>query len=144
MGYKEAQNKAKLFYKRIKIEDKPGVIFADLRGTRLVRIYSDPRPLIYYNDLPFRTFMIEVISLKRAGIRPRFSFYDTDELEGYASELRGEIPNGYCKSCGKDIIDLVNWDFLNRGYEKKIDDRIDGYYIVNYCDECRKKKKIKD
>ena len=138
MDYREAKNKKGLFYKPISIEDTSGAVFADLRGTWLVRISSDPRPYIYYKDVPFRSFMIEVATLKRAGIEPRFSFYDTDELEGFAVELR-DIPDGYCNSCGKDIINVVDWDFLNRSFEKKIDD--EGYYIVSYCDDCRDKAK---
>ena len=47
LEYMESQNKPNLFYK--KINEK--VIFADLRGTEVIPIWDDWRPMIYSKDL---------------------------------------------------------------------------------------------
>lgn len=69
LGYKESTTKPHLFYKHIKTEIRSkdgqitrvnGAVFADLRGTEIVPIWSDSRPLIYFRNLPFNTFLPEL------------------------------------------------------------------------------------
>ncbi|OLS29421.1 MAG: hypothetical protein HeimC2_00510 [Candidatus Heimdallarchaeota archaeon LC_2] len=45
LNYKESKQKPNLFYR---VLPNGGVIFADMRGTEIVPIWEDPRPMIYW------------------------------------------------------------------------------------------------
>jgi len=136
LGYSESFNKPNLFYKQI----NSGIVFADLRGTVIVPIWDDLRPLVYRSKtVAFDYFMKEVVRLKRSGCNPRGSFYDMCEPGGWGFLLdEGEIPTGYCKRCGKDIIEIVNWDILLEDYYILYDKGIDPFLELNYCAICKK------
>ena len=57
LGYMESKKKPNLFY----IRKNNGFIFADLRGTLIVPIWDDLRPLVYKSkELAFESFIKEV------------------------------------------------------------------------------------
>ncbi|MFX1470849.1 MAG: hypothetical protein ACFFB8_19590 [Promethearchaeota archaeon] len=136
LGYYEGINKPNLFFKQI----DGGIVFADLRGTEIIPIWDDLRPLVYKSrNLDFTIFMKEVVRLKRSGCNPRGSFYDMYEPDGWGFLLDNcEIPTGYCKRCGKDIIDFVNWKILLEDYYSICEKGIDYYLELNCCDICKK------
>ncbi len=136
LAYSESFNKPNLFYKSIEGD----CIFADLRGTLDVPIWEDPRPLVYKSKtFDFNSFMKEVVRLNRSGCDPRGSFYDMCEPDGWGFLLdNGEIPTGYCKRCGKDIIDNVNWDILLEDIYSLYEKGTDYYLELNYCNICRR------
>lgn len=136
LGYSESINKPNLFYSQI----NGSFMYADLRGTVVVPIWDDIRPLVYKSKkLNFNSFMKEVVRLKRAGCSPRGSFYDMYEPDGWGFLLDNEeIPTGYCKRCGKDIIDIVKWDILLEDIYSLYEKGIDYYLELNYCNICRK------
>lgn len=136
LGYKESYNKPNLFY----IQINKGIVFADVRGTEIVPIWDDLRPLVYKSkNLDFNSFMKEVVRLKRSGCDPRGSFYDMYEPEGWGFLLDdGKIPAGYCKRCGKDIIDNVNWDILLGDFYALYEKGIVLHLELNYCPICKR------
>ena len=124
LGYKETEKKPNLFYKPIKTEknskdDKTvqvkGVVFADLRGTGFVPIWDDPSPLFYSLDLPISVFLPEFILLVQSGCSPRVSFEEECESGGWMFGL-DELPSGYCKRCGENILSEVNWEILKEDF----------------------------
>lgn len=146
LGYNDSKTKPNLFYKPIKSEIKSenditiqvnGVIFADMRGTEVVPIWGDPRPLVYSSDLPFNIFLPEFILLERSGCSPRVSFYEECEPDGWMFGL-DEIPSGYCKRCGEDILFKMDWEILNQDFIELYSQGIDQSLEVNYCETCRK------
>lgn len=146
LGYEESRTKLNLFYKPINTEVKSkdrkynivkGAVFADLRGTDIIPIWSDSRPLIYFTDLPFNIFIPEFILLERSGCSPRVSFYDDCEPDGWMFGLDG-IPSGFCKRCGVEIIDEVDWEILRKDFIELYSQGIDQNLEVQYCETCRK------
>ncbi|MFW9880460.1 MAG: hypothetical protein ACFFG0_45915 [Candidatus Thorarchaeota archaeon] len=120
LGSQESVKKQNLCYKQLKYEitekaidshESKGIMFVDMRGTDIVPIWDDPRPITYSKELPFRNYMIEFIRLVRAGCSPRLTFFQSSEPDGWAFGL-DIIPDGYCKGCGVDIIKSVKWDIL--------------------------------
>ncbi|MBU4190235.1 MAG: DUF2116 family Zn-ribbon domain-containing protein [Candidatus Thermoplasmatota archaeon] len=115
-GFIESKNKPNLFYKKI----DEGIIFADMRGTEIIPIWSDASPLIYYE------FNIDVPLWKRRRIlnnevskcNGRFSFYEDSEPDGL---MFNNEEDGYCKNCGKDFQDngLFCSKKCEEEYEKK-------------------------
>ena len=146
LGHRDSRTKPNLFYKPIETEIKSkdnkiiqvkGAIFADMRGTEIVPIWSDPRPLVYSSDLPFNIFLPEYIILERSGCSPRVSFYEECEPGGWMFGL-DEIPSGYCKRCGEDILFKADWEILNKDFIELYSQGIDQNLEVNYCETCRK------
>ena len=146
LGYDESINKPNLFYKCLTFsQNQNGIIFVDLRGTDFVPIWEDPDPIVYKNDnLAFADFFKEVVTLKGSGVSIRFSFFDMCEPEGWGFFLN-EIPSGYCKRCGKNILEEVDWTILQNGaYNIKIQEKlIDINIEVNHCNICKKMEYIK-
>ena len=151
LGYIESKNKQNLFYKQIYFEsdesgensaDNKGIMFVDMRGTSIVPIWDDPHPITYSNELPFKKYMIEFISLVRAGCSPRLTFFQESEPDGWAFGL-DEIPDGYCKGCGSDIITTVKWDILEEDINDLLSKGLDPNIEVNYCEKCKKSQKSK-
>ena len=141
LGFEESINKPNLFYKCLTVnQDKNGIIFIDLRGTSIIPIWDDPDPIAYKNEiLEFTDFMKEVVYLKGSGVPIRFSYYDKCEPEGWGFFLK-EIPSGYCKRCGKNIINNVDWTILQDGaYNIKIQENLVDINIeVNHCKICKR------
>ena len=133
LGYKASNKKPNLFYKKI----GDGFVFADLRGTSIVPIWDDARPLIYKQNLSYKTFLIEFITLVRAGCDPRVSFYEECEPDGWMFSL-SQIPTGYCKRCGEDILYRVKWDLLKEDFFKLYEEGIELSLELEYCETCRK------
>ena len=85
-GYAESGAKPNLFFRKI----ETGVLYADMRGTDIVPIWDDTRPMLYFfptnppmNDDERRSILKpEFARLKVAGCEPRFSFYETSEEGG--------------------------------------------------------------
>ncbi len=145
LEYKESRTKPNLFFKPIetKIKSKDdkliqvrGAVFADMRGTEIVPIWSDSSPLFYSSDLPFNIFLPEFILLERSACSPRVSFYEECEPDGWMFGL-DEIPSGYCKRCGENILFKVNWEILNKDFIELYNQGIDQNLEVNYCKTCR-------
>ena len=141
IGYKESFKSPNLFYKGFPSEQgKNGTIFVDLRGTDFIPIWEDPDPIVYkFDNLAFIDFMKEVVKLKGSGVTIRFSYYDSCEPEGWGFFL-DEIPSGYCKRCGKNIVNEVDWTVLENGaYNAKIHENLMIInIIVNHCNICKK------
>ena len=141
LGFEESINKPNLFYKIITSEKgKNGIIFVDIRGTDVIPIWEEPDPIIYKNEsLAFNEFMKEVVKLKGSGVSIRLSYYDSCEPEGWGFFLN-KIPNGFCKRCGKNIIEEVDWTILQYGgYNAKIQENPYNINIeVNHCTICKK------
>jgi hypothetical protein len=93
-----------------------GYAYADFGGTYIVPIYRDPRPLMYFFDLKSDAeegaYLKELTLLERAGLDYRFSFFETDELGGYALGL--PLSDGYCVRCKKDIVASIDWAEMAR------------------------------
>ncbi len=143
LGYKESYNKPNLFYKYIRkssekdeLGNKQGIFFADLRGTDIVPIWDEPKPITYSKDLPFEKYIVEFILLIRAGCSPRLTFFQSMEPSGWAFGLY-EMPSGYCKRCGSDIIYSVKWDILEEDINDLFSKGIDPNIEINYCNICR-------
>ncbi len=146
LGYKDSITKPNLFFKPIdteirSLDDKlvhvKGALFADIRGTDIVPIWSDSRPLVYSIDIPFKIFLPEFILLDRAGCSPRVSFYEECEPGGWMFGL-DKIPNGYCGRCGENILTDIDWEILEKDYIELYSQGIDQNLEVNYCETCRK------
>ena len=141
LGYTESINKPNLFYKQLTFnQDQNGLIFVDLRGTDFIPIWEDPDPIVYKNDaLAFIDFFKEVVNLKGSGVPIRFSFFDSCEPEGWGF-LINKIPSGFCKRCGKNIINVVDWTILEGGaYNPKVQGNvIDVKIEINHCKICKK------
>jgi len=134
LGYKESYNKPNLFYKPI---GENGVIYADLRGNDWIPLWEDSGlNVYYYGDLPYHIFLNELILIQRAGCHIS-SFNDDFERFSFRT-----LPNGYCKTCQKDILPSIKWDVLSE--EKGISTNIE----LLYCDECKlvqyEQKKIRE
>ena len=141
LGYKENIKKPNLFYKCLTSnQDKGGYINVDIRGTNVIPIWEDSDPIVYkFDNLAFIDFMKEVVNLNRSGVSIRFSFYDKCEPDGWGFFLN-KIPSGYCKRCGKNIINEVDWAILKDGaYNVKIQENLVDINIeVNHCNICKK------
>lgn len=151
-GYIESKKSPNLFFKII----KGMVIFADLRGTYNIKIWDDPRPLIYskYKDNKTtekwrirRIIKEECESLNKEGCPTRFSFYSECEIEG----LMSKDEDGYCIICGKDFQD--DGKYCSEECEIIAKKRELAKYITSspFCEICKKRivkpeyyEKIKD
>lgn len=141
LGYKESFNKPNLFFKILTSDQgNNGIIFVDIRGTDIIPIWDEPDPIVYKNNsLAFIDFMKEVVKIRGLGVTIRFSYYDSCEPDGWGFFLN-KIPSGYCKRCGKNIIDEVDWNILQDGaYNAKILENPYNVRIeVNHCNICKK------
>lgn len=104
-GWRESKNKPNLFWKSFK-----GVsVFADMRGTDIVKIWEAPCPMIY-------AFSEETADWKKRrairhateecdalGVPYRFSFYDEYEPDGLMFGDDDELPDGSCKLCHEEM-----------------------------------------
>jgi hypothetical protein len=138
LGYRESNNKPNLYYKVFDNQNNGdrGLVFADMRGTVVIPIWDDSRPLLYYKNLTFMKFLPEFISLERAGCHPRVSFYEECEPGGWLFHL-DKTPSGYCKRCGEDILFKVNWEILREDMFDLYNKGLSAHYEVNFCDTCR-------
>ena len=93
-----------------------GYAYADFRGTGIVKIWSDPRPMMFFynlkSDAEEGAYLKELTLLKRAGLDYRGSFYQEQELGGYFLGL--PLSDGYCVRCKKDIVDSIDWAEMAR------------------------------
>jgi len=141
LAYEESNRKPNLFYKILTSDQgKNGIVFVDIRGTDVMPIWEEPNPIVYKNDnLAFNDFMKEVVKINGLGVSIRFSYFDTCEPEGWGFFLN-KIPSGFCKRCGKNIIDEVDWNILEGGaYSTKITENPYNLKIeVNHCNICKK------
>ncbi len=104
-GYTEHEAKPNLFARRV--VDPAGAYYADMRGTRLVPVWSDPHPLFYALFRPppppwlqRRLWSNEVRRLTSGyDVEIRLSFEQTEEPGG----LFFEEGDGYCARCGSDF-----------------------------------------
>ncbi len=98
LGYREARSKPNLFFRKA----EEGVCFADLRGTDIIAIWEDPRPMFYARfQAPRwkqnRLMREELERLREGGCAVRQSFYVEGEWE------ESDDWDGYCKECEKDF-----------------------------------------
>lgn len=140
LGFKESNQKPNLFFNVLKKNEnyeQNQVYYADLRGTQIVPIWEDPRPLVYGSKVEISDFMKQTIILKRNGCKPRGSFYDMFEPEGWGFLLNDGIPNGYCTQCGKDIVDTTNWALLGENAFEFFEKGIVVAFEIYFCETCR-------
>jgi len=80
-----------------------------------------------------------VVKLKGSGVSIRPSYYDSCEPEGWGFFLN-KIPSGFCKRCGKNIINEVDWTILQGGaYNPRVQSHLINIKIeVNHCNICKK------
>ncbi len=120
LGYKESYNKPNLFYKKIE-SDATLIIFLDMRGTDVIKIWEEPMPMIYQKvesgeDWQIgRTVKKEIGLLQKNNVPFRFSF------EGmlHGSNIDEDFVDGYCKICKKDM--MSNAEFCSENCEKEFD-----------------------
>lgn len=113
-GYKEAKNKKNLFYKKNEL----GCFFANMRGTSMIPIWQDSRPLFHYlfkkggaNWKKRRLIKQELENLFKDGCVFRLSYefpIDNEEFEGTSCSYHEDDgifiwDDGYCKYCGNDF-----------------------------------------
>lgn len=100
-GFIESLKKTNLFYY---FDPKIGIsIFANMRGTAEILIWSNPQPLFYAiqpEDMPNWKFKREVFNILGAFHFGRFSHCDKMFLDGPLSSSSG---NGFCVVCGQDF-----------------------------------------
>lgn len=113
LGYRESRRKPNLFFSA----GEQGVFFADLRGTEIVPIWDDQRPLFYWQferNLPGwkcrRLIKQELLRLGANDCKCRLSFeFDSDPIfESTSMHVDEEAlvfdwPDGFCHLCGKDF-----------------------------------------
>jgi len=133
LGSLESINKPNLFYK---LMEGYNPIYADLRGHEEFPIWEDSGlNMYYYGDMPSHLFIKELIVIQRSGCRIT-SFSDRwieddwkDNIYDYYS-YDIEIPDGYCKTCHRDIFDSIKFESLSgEGKSQKIE--------LCYCDDCK-------
>ena len=121
LGYRESIQKPNLL---LRATDE-AVYFADMRGTDMVAIWEDPRPMFYVNfSHPTPTWKRnrltkeEVERLHEGGCPARFSFYSR------LGDEWGESDDwdGYCHECEKDF-------------------RRDGLFCSKECEERDRKRR---
>ena len=122
--------------------ESKGMMFVDMRGTDIVPIWDDPRPITYFKDLPFESYMLEFIKLIRADCSPRLTFFQDSEPDGWAFGLE-VIPDGYCKGCGRDIVSSVKWAILEEDINDLLAKGLDPNIEVHFCGKCKKSHKSK-
>lgn len=148
LNYKESVRKQNLFYLKTNI----GCLFADMRGTKDVALWEDPRPLFYWrfeDRVPSwerrRLIKNELKRLFNAHCPCRLSFYfnRTTEFENTCSEVDDgngtyDWDDGFCSYCGKDFKD--EGSFCSTACRQKYEDS-----LVRECEVCgRKVHKWKD
>lgn len=142
LGYLESRNKPNLFF--IKVEH--GVFFTDLRGTEIVPIWDDPRPLFYWQideKLPAwmcrRLIKEELMRLGTNGCRCRLSFevHDNPIFENTSTFIDEENlvfgwDDGFCRNCDKDFQD--EGSFCSKECEEEFRDK-----LKEVCEVCGEK-----
>src|SRR2546426_6191787 len=112
-GYVESSSKPNLFWKVV----PQGRLYADMRGTEEVPIWSDTSPLFYWNfnsTIPMwerrRVLKKELAKLFTDGCPCRLSFYayQCDEFQGvnvFIDEEQGffDLDDGMCRFCNVDF-----------------------------------------
>ena len=142
-GYKEAKNKKNLFYKKNEL----GCFFADIRGTSMVPIWQDSRPLLYYsfkkkglNWKKRRLVKQELKNLFKKGCVCRLSYefpLENEEFEGTEVAFHEDDgwyvwDDGYCWYCGKDFQD--EGSFCSTECEEKFEEG-----LKEACPVCNEK-----
>jgi len=111
-GYKEAKGKPNLFFRKT----SHGILFADMRGTKDVPMWSDIRPLFFWNFdksvekwIRRRLIKQELLSLAKDGCECRITFNHmaySDEFPFGCAWGEWELyewDDGHCRVCGKDF-----------------------------------------
>jgi hypothetical protein len=116
LGWRESKKSANLFYKEL----AGCIVFADMRGTEIVPIWEDPRPMIYVSNdekeqwKRRRSNIITKKELDKAEVPYRHSFYDLCEEGGleygdinWDYKYPDVFAKGFCnlKSCDKMLDD---------------------------------------
>jgi len=142
LGYKESRSKPNLFF----MKNECGVFFADLRGTEIVPIWDDPRPLFYWNfsdDMPAwrcrRLIKEELIRLGSNDCKARLSFeaykdrvFEETSVFIAEDELIFNWSEGHCRNCGKDF--QAEGEFCSKECEKEYEEKLKAT-----CPVCGKK-----
>jgi hypothetical protein len=104
-GWRESKNKPNLFWKSFN-----GIsVFADMRGTDIVKIWEDPCPMIYAHSEEHedwkkrRVIRYATEECDALGVPYRFSFYEDCEPDGLMFGDDDELANGMCKLCHEEI-----------------------------------------
>lgn len=104
-GWRESRNKPNLFWKSI-----DGIsVYADMRGTDIVKIWEDQSPLIYAfpeeaeDWKKRRAIRYAINELNQLHVPYRFSFFDECEPDGLIFGDEDELADGKCKHCHKEI-----------------------------------------
>ncbi|MGQ4876162.1 MAG: hypothetical protein ACP6IY_19010, partial [Promethearchaeia archaeon] len=155
IGYFET-NQPNLFAKEVFIDGNKEKVYADLRGTKFTPIWKNPMPFIYFTlNFPESKRIIEIINLKRGGCNPRFydlspshdNPYDPKKsawllLQNCSSKYEEThyimVPDGYCRDCGKDILNSAQWEYIDHPIEEISKMNICLEFEFFYCEVCRK------
>lgn len=106
-GYQESYRKPALFYRK-GVENE--IYFADMRGTEIIPMWSDPAPLFYAKfpiEIPFwKRSRLATAEYRRLKVCRLSNEFDADEYAISVPELGIWMSNGsagYCDQCGKDF-----------------------------------------
>jgi hypothetical protein len=107
------------------------MVFADMRGTEIIRIWDEPYPLIYADgrseeDWKIRRSINKALEqLDGVNIPHRFSFYQEEEPDGLFFRFNEELSDGKCKLCGKefDHDGLFCSEICETAYSQHIEER---------------------
>ena len=142
IGYRESRKKPNLFFTKT----EQSVFFADLRGTEIVPIWDDPRPLFYWQfdgKLPAwkyrRLVKEELMRLGTNGCPCRLSFEVTNNpiFENTSVFIDEEHlifgwNDGFCRNCGKDFQD--EGELCSKECEEKFREK-----LKEVCEVCGEK-----
>lgn len=122
-GFRESKTKPNLFYKINKSQVL--IFFADMRGTDIIPIWNDTRPLFFIKLLKKcpkwkknRVSNNFMKFLSSEGCECRLSFEDHSD----------EDEDGYCKLCGKDFRDKGY--YCSKECEKGISETYQGHCAI--------------
>jgi len=85
------------------------MVFADMRGTKIVPIWDEPCPYVYASGQSEeawkrrRAINKALEDLDGVNIPHRFSFYDECEPDGLFFGYEEDLADGKCKLCGKEF-----------------------------------------
>jgi hypothetical protein len=105
-GWRESINKPNLFLK----EFEGVMVFADMRGTSITPIWEEPYPLLYADTGHLKwkrrhALQLATDEITEREVKSRISWPEQFEPDGLFFGPEEELPDGFCKMCGKHILE---------------------------------------
>jgi hypothetical protein len=139
LDFKESEGKSNLFYYSFDVKpDSPAknkhstpsgttidycpprfVVFADMRGTDIIKIWHDPCPMIYVRPkekVPGWLYRKACCYIYRKLTVKNIPFRISNEVALEGNSPDDNFPNGYCKLCGDEL--LSESIFCDKEYER--------------------------